>query len=74
MLIVDGLDHVTRVRGRHVGGAFHEPVDPARALVDELAALNVPAGVALLPASSPATTSPRSTGQRGRDGPAAEPP
>jgi len=52
-LIIDGLDHVTRVRGRVDGAAFHTAVDSARALVDELAALDLPAGVTLLLASQP---------------------
>ncbi|MFF0818307.1 hypothetical protein ACFYVR_24615 [Rhodococcus sp. NPDC003318] len=53
LLIVDGLDHVTRVRGRTGGAAFGNPGDPARALVDELAALKLPEGVVLVLASQP---------------------
>lgn len=53
LLIVDGLDHVTRVLGRTGGTAFGNPVDPARALVEELAALKLPEGVVLLLASQP---------------------
>jgi hypothetical protein len=53
ILIVDGLDHVTRVLGRTEGAAFDNPVDPAHALVDELAVLDLPAGSVLLLASQP---------------------
>ena len=53
VLIVDGLDHVTRVLGRTDGAAFGRPVDPAGVLVEELAALRLPTGVALLLASQP---------------------
>lgn len=53
VLIVDGLDHVTRVLGRTVGTAFQDSADPAQALVDELAALDLPAGAVLLLASQP---------------------
>ena len=53
VLIVDGLDHVTRVLGRTDGAAFGCPVDPTSVLVEELAALELPTGVALLLASQP---------------------
>lgn len=53
VLIVDGLDHVTRVRGRTTGAAFARPADPARVLVEELASLELPAGAVLLLASQP---------------------
>ena len=54
LLIVDGLDHVTRVLGRRDGAAFRTaPIDPARLLVDEMAQLELPVGVVLLLASQP---------------------
>ncbi|MCM3920138.1 ATP-binding protein [Frankia sp. AiPs1] len=52
-LIVDGLDHVNRVLGHVDGAAFRAPVDHARRLVDELAAVDLPAGVVLVLASQP---------------------
>ncbi|MGW7580931.1 AAA family ATPase [Kitasatospora sp. NPDC054768] len=52
-LIVDGLDHIGRVRGRTVGAAFHEVVDPTSALIEELSSLSLPAGAMLLLASQP---------------------
>ncbi len=52
-LIVDGLDHVTRVLGRSGGSAFGSPIDPAASLASELRALSLPDGVALLLASQP---------------------
>jgi hypothetical protein len=53
LLIVDGLDHITRVLGRTDGSAVHTPQDPARVLVDELVQLDLPPGVVLLLASQP---------------------
>ncbi|MCH6165155.1 AAA family ATPase [Pseudonocardia alaniniphila] len=53
VLIVDGLDHVARVLGRTEGAAFGRPVDAASVLVNELAALKLPPGVALLLGSQP---------------------
>ncbi|GHG41104.1 MULTISPECIES: AAA family ATPase [Amycolatopsis] len=53
LLIVDGLDHVTRVLGQVTGSAFHVATDPARALVDELVTVDLPANVVLLVASQP---------------------
>ena len=53
VLIVDGLDHVTRVLGRREGAAFGRAMDAAGVLVNELAALELPTGVALLLASQP---------------------
>lgn len=50
LLIVDGLDHIDRVRGRIIGGAT---ADPARAVVDQLANIDLPEGVCLLLASQP---------------------
>jgi len=46
-LVVDGIDHVTRVRG---GGSTF---DPSFALVEELAGLNLPAGSVLIVLSQP---------------------
>ncbi|MGL3804611.1 AAA family ATPase [Paeniglutamicibacter sp. R2-26] len=51
LLVVDGLDHVDRVVGR----STNQQKDPSRRLVEELAALNLPAGVCLLVASQPGT-------------------
>ncbi|MEU3624812.1 hypothetical protein BS329_17875 [Amycolatopsis coloradensis] len=53
LLIVDGLDHVTRVLGQVTGSAFRVSTNPARALVDELATVDLPANVVLLIASQP---------------------
>jgi hypothetical protein len=53
VLVVDGLDHVTRVLGRTAGAAFARPDDPARLLVEELAGLQLPGGAVLLLASQP---------------------
>jgi len=53
ILMVDGLDHVTRILGRTSAAAFRAPEDPARLLVGELAELELPAGVVLLLASQP---------------------
>jgi hypothetical protein len=47
-LVVDGLDHVTRVRGATIGRA-----DPARLVADELASLSLPSGCALMVLSQP---------------------
>lgn len=49
LLIVDGLDHADRVLGR---STLSVP-DPSRALVDRLAGVALPAGVAMLIASQP---------------------
>ena len=49
LLIVDGLDHADRVLGRHSGAS----PDPSRVLVDRLANVDLPAGVAMLIASQP---------------------
>lgn len=51
LLIVDGLDHIDRVLGRQVGGT--PAADPSRALVDQLAAIELPDGGSLLIASQP---------------------
>lgn len=51
VIIVDGLDHIDRVLGRQVGGP--QRPDPARALVDQLGAVALPAGVSVLIASQP---------------------
>ena len=53
LLIVDGLDHIDRVRGRHIGGAHI--TDPARTVVEQLASINLPEGACLLLASQPGT-------------------
>ncbi|GLF95509.1 P-loop domain-containing protein [Streptomyces yaizuensis] len=52
-LIVDGLDHVSRVLGSITGSAFQQHSDPAASLVEELAALSLPPGVVLVLASQP---------------------
>ncbi|MEV2248765.1 AAA family ATPase [Streptomyces sp. NPDC049970] len=52
-LIVDGLDHVSRVVGKVTGSAFQQQLDPAASLVEELAALSFPPGVVLVLASQP---------------------
>ncbi|MEU6934782.1 AAA family ATPase [Streptomyces sp. NPDC046374] len=52
-LIVDGIDHVSRVIGSISGSAFHRQSDPAASLVEELAALTLPPGVVLVLASQP---------------------
>ncbi|MFJ9154298.1 AAA family ATPase [Streptomyces sp. NPDC102270] len=52
-LVVDGIDHVSRVLGRSSGGAFGEPVDPAACLVEELTSLSLPPGAVLVLASQP---------------------
>ncbi|WP_426007189.1 AAA family ATPase [Paenarthrobacter sp. NyZ202] len=49
LLVVDGVDHVDRVVGR----STNQQKDPSRLLVEELAALKLPAGVCLLVASQP---------------------
>jgi adenylate kinase family enzyme len=51
LLIVDGLDHVDRVLGRSTS----QEIDPSRRLVEQLAAVTLPAGVCLLIASQPGT-------------------
>lgn len=53
VLMVDGLDHVSRVRGRTHGAAFDNTDDPAAMLVEELSSLKLPPGAALLIASQP---------------------
>lgn len=50
LLIVDGLDHIDRVRGRNVGGGA---ADPSRAVVNQLASVDLPEGTCLLVASQP---------------------
>ncbi|WP_404290234.1 ATP-binding protein [Glutamicibacter arilaitensis] len=50
LLIVDGLDHIDRVRGRNIGGGI---ADPARAMVEQLASIDLPEGTCLLLASQP---------------------
>src|SRR5690606_20818072 len=52
-LIVDGIDHVSRVLGHSSGGAFGEPADPAACLVEELTSLSLPPGAVLVLASQP---------------------
>ena len=52
LLIVDGLDHIDRVRGRNIGGGV---ADPVRAVVDQLASIDIPEGTCLLFASQPGT-------------------
>ncbi|MGX1886938.1 NACHT domain-containing protein [Streptomyces sp. NPDC055287] len=52
-LIVDGIDHVSRVLGSVAGSAFQQQSDPAASLVEELAALTLPPGVVLVLASQP---------------------
>ncbi|MEU4659419.1 ATP-binding protein [Streptomyces sp. NPDC023723] len=52
-LVVDGIDHVSRVLGHSSGGAFSGPVDPAACLVEELTALSLPPGAVLVLASQP---------------------
>lgn len=49
LLIVDGLDHVDRVLGR----TTKNPVDPSQILVDQLAGIELPAGVCMVIASQP---------------------
>jgi AAA ATPase domain len=49
LLIVDGLDHADRVRGRRTS----QQPDPSRLLVDELAAIDLPPGACMLIASQP---------------------
>ncbi|TFC28310.1 ATP-binding protein [Cryobacterium sp. TMT2-18-3] len=51
LLIVDGLDHVDRILGRNTGRFL----DPSRVLVDQLASVTLPPGVAMLIASQPGT-------------------
>ncbi|MFF2367837.1 AAA family ATPase [Streptomyces sp. NPDC058122] len=52
-LVVDGIDHVSRVLGHSSGGAFGAPVDPAADLVEELTSLSLPPGAVLVLASQP---------------------
>ncbi|MET8925207.1 AAA family ATPase [Streptomyces sp. NPDC004623] len=52
-LIVDGIDHVSRVLGSTTGSAFRPRVDPAASLVTDLSALELPPGVVLVLASQP---------------------
>lgn len=49
LLIIDGLDHVDRVRGRNTAHA----TDPSRSLVDGLTAMDLPPGVCAVIASQP---------------------
>ncbi|MDX8031747.1 ATP-binding protein [Lentzea sp. BCCO 10_0856] len=49
LLIIDGLDHVDRVLGKSAG----QRADPSLHLVDQLAAIDLPAGVCVLIASQP---------------------
>jgi hypothetical protein len=49
LLIIDGLDHVDRVLGR----STKQQPDPSLQLVDQLAAIDLPAGVCVLIASQP---------------------
>jgi len=51
LLIIDGLDHVDRILGRNT----RRSLDPSRVLVDQLASITLPAGVAMLIASQPGT-------------------
>ncbi|WP_416965048.1 AAA family ATPase [Streptomyces sp. Agncl-13] len=53
VLVVDGIDHVSRVLGPSSGGVFGEPVDPAACLVEELTSLSLPPGAVLVLASQP---------------------
>lgn len=50
LLIVDGLDHIDRVRGRNIGGGS---ADPAAAVVEQLSGIDLPEGACLLFASQP---------------------
>lgn len=52
-LIVDGIDHVSRVLGSTIGSAFRPRVDPAASLVADLSALELPPGVVLVLVSQP---------------------
>ncbi|WP_146057732.1 AAA family ATPase [Streptomyces sp. SM10] len=52
-LIVDGIDHVSRVLGYSTGSAFRAQADPAAQLVADLTALELPPGVVLVLASQP---------------------
>jgi hypothetical protein len=52
-LIVDGIDHVSRVLGYSTGSAFRAPADPAAHLVADLTGLELPPGVVLVLASQP---------------------
>ncbi|MER5878455.1 ATP-binding protein [Streptomyces sp. NPDC001910] len=52
-LIVDGIDHVSRVLGYTAGSAFRGQSDPAAQLVADLTALQLPPGVVLVLASQP---------------------
>ncbi|MEV0633277.1 AAA family ATPase [Nonomuraea wenchangensis] len=52
-LIVDGIDHVSRVLGYTTGSAFRAQADPAASLVADLASLELPSGVVLVLASQP---------------------
>lgn len=47
-LVVDGIDHITRVRAR-MGGSF----DPSKSMAETLATLDLPPGVALIVLSQP---------------------
>ncbi|MFC8660804.1 AAA family ATPase [Streptomyces sp. NPDC057199] len=53
VLIVDGIDHVSRVLGSTTGSAFRARVDPAASLIADLTALELPPGVVLVLASQP---------------------
>ncbi|MEU1667070.1 AAA family ATPase [Streptomyces sparsogenes] len=52
-LIVDGIDHVSRVLGYSTGSAFRAQADPAAHLVADLTGLELPPGVVLVLASQP---------------------
>jgi hypothetical protein len=52
-LIVDGIDHVSRVLGYNSGSAFRDQADPAACLVEELTALKLPRGAVLVLVSQP---------------------
>ncbi|WP_143669109.1 ATP-binding protein [Streptomyces sp. wa1063] len=53
VLIVDGIDHVSRVLGSTTGSAFRAQLDPAARLVADLTGLELPPGVVLVLASQP---------------------
>ncbi|MFE4334457.1 AAA family ATPase [Streptomyces sp. NPDC056831] len=52
-LIVDGIDHVSRVLGYSTGSAFRAQADPAAHLVADLTGLELSPGVVLVLASQP---------------------
>ncbi|MFJ8955269.1 AAA family ATPase [Streptomyces sp. NPDC102381] len=53
VMIVDGIDHVSRVLGYSTGGVFRPQTDPAAHLVSDLTGLELPSGVVLVLASQP---------------------